>query len=43
MGETTAPNIGREQELDMLQNQAQAMREQLEQLEARMKQLGNEA
>ena len=43
MGGTAKPNIGREQELDMLKNQAQAMREQLEQLEARMKQLDNEA
>ena len=42
-GEMAAPSMSREQELDMLKNQAQAMREQLEQLEARMKQLDNEA
>ena len=43
MGGTTASNTSREQEIDVLKNQAQAMREQLEQLEARTKQLSNEA
>jgi len=43
MGGTAAPNMSREQEIDVLKSQANAMREQLEQLEARMKQLGNEA
>jgi len=40
---TAEPNISREQEFDILKDQAHAMREQLEQLEARMKQMGNEA
>lgn len=40
---TAEPNISREHELDILKDQAHAMREQLEQLEARMKQMGNEA
>jgi len=43
MGGTAEPNISREQEIDVLKSQANAMREQLEQLEARMKQMGNEA
>jgi len=33
----------REQELDFLKTQAQAMRQQLEQIEARIQQLGSEA
>jgi len=37
-----APQMTREQELDFLKNQAQAMRGQLEQIEARVQQLGNE-
>ena len=43
MGGTAAPNMSREQEIDVLKSQAHAMREQLEQLEARMEQLDNEA
>ncbi|GAF68388.1 unnamed protein product [marine sediment metagenome] len=35
-----APQMTREQELDFLKNQAQAMRGQLEQIEARMHDLG---
>ncbi len=35
-----APQMTREQELDFLKNQAQAMRGQLEQIEARIQQLG---
>jgi len=35
------PQMTREQELDFLKNQAQAMRGQLEQIEARIQQLGN--
>ena len=42
-GGTSAPNISPEQELDMLKSQSQSMREQLEQLENRMKELGKEA
>ena len=37
-----APQMTREQELDFLKNQAQAMRGQLEQIEARIQQLGSE-
>ncbi len=40
MGGTAAPNISREQELDMLKNQAQEIRGQLEEIEARIQQLG---
>lgn len=36
-----APQMTREQELDFLKNQAQAMREQLEQIESRIQQLGS--
>jgi hypothetical protein len=36
-----APQMTREQELDFLKNQAQAMRGQLEQIEARIQQLGS--
>ncbi len=43
MGGTSAPNITHEQELEILKNQAQTLREQLEQLENRMKELGKEA
>ena len=42
-GGTAFPTMNREQELGVLKSQAQAMREQLEQLEARIKQLGKEA
>jgi len=38
-----APQMTREQELDFLKTQAQAMRQQLEQIEARIQQLGSEA
>jgi hypothetical protein len=38
-----APQMTREQELDFLKAQAQAMRQQLEQIEARVQQLGTEA
>ena len=37
-----APQMTREQELDFLKNQAQGMRSQLEQIEARIQQLGSE-
>jgi len=37
-----APQMSREQELDFLGNQAQALREQLEQIDSRIKQLGSE-
>ncbi|HEX76004.1 MAG TPA: DUF5320 domain-containing protein [Dehalococcoidia bacterium] len=37
-----APQMTRDQELDFLKAQAQAMRDQLEQIEARVQQLGNE-
>lgn len=37
-----APQMTREQELDFLKRQAQAMREQLGQIEARIQQLGSE-
>jgi hypothetical protein len=37
-----APQMTREQELDFLKNQAQAMRGQLEQIETRIQQLGSE-
>ena len=37
-----APQLSREQELDFLKAQAQAMRQQLEQIEARVQQLGSE-
>jgi len=37
-----APPMTREQELGFLKNQAQAMRGQLEQIEARVQQLGSE-
>ena len=36
-----APQMTREEELDFLKNQAQAMRGQLEQMEARIQQLGS--
>jgi len=36
-----APQRTREQELDLLKNQAQAMRGQMEQIEARIQQLGS--
>ena len=36
------PPMTREQELDFLKNQAQAMRGQMEQLESRIQQLGSE-
>jgi hypothetical protein len=36
-----APPMTREQELDFLKNQAQGMRSQLEQIEARIKQMGS--
>ena len=35
------PQMSREQELDFLQKQAQAMKEQLQQIEARVQQLGS--
>ena len=38
-----APQMAREQELDFLQAQARAMREQLEQIEVRIQQLGSKA
>jgi len=38
-----APQMTREQKLDFLKNQAQAMRGQLEQIEARIQQLGSES
>jgi len=38
-----APPMTREQELDFLKNQAQGMRGQLEQIEARIQQLGSES
>jgi len=38
-----APQMTREQELDFLKNQAQAMRGQLEQIEGRIQQLGSES
>jgi hypothetical protein len=38
-----APPMTREQELDFLKNQAQGMRGQLEQIEARIKQLGSKS
>jgi hypothetical protein len=38
-----APQMTREQELDFLKNQAQAMRGQLEKIEARIQQLGNKS
>ena len=37
-----APQMSKEQELDFLRNQAEAIKEQLEQIEARIKQLGSE-
>jgi prefoldin subunit 5 len=37
-----APQMTRDQELDFLKAQAQAMRQQLEQIEARVQQLGSE-
>ena len=37
-----APQMTREQELDFLKNQAQATRGQLEQIEARIKELGSD-
>ena len=36
-----APQMTREQELDFMKNQAQAMRGQLEQIESRIQQLGS--
>jgi len=38
-----APTMTREQELDFLKSQAQRMRGQLEQIEARIQQLGSES
>ena len=38
-----APQMTRGQKLDVLKNQAQAMRGQLEQIEARIQQLGSES
>jgi hypothetical protein len=38
-----APQMSREQELDFLRNQAEAIKEQLEQIEARIQQLGSES
>ena len=38
-----APQMTREQELDFLKNQAQAMRGQLEQIEARIQKLGSKS
>jgi len=38
-----APQMTREEELDFLKNQAQAMRGQLEQIESRIQQLGSES
>ena len=38
-----APQMTHEQELEFLKNQAQAMREQLEQIEARVQQLGSKS
>jgi len=38
-----APRMTREEELDFLKNQAQAMRGQLEQIEARVQKLGGES
>jgi hypothetical protein len=38
-----APTMTREQELDFLKTQAQGMRGQLEQIEARIKQLGSKS
>jgi hypothetical protein len=38
-----SPQVTREQELDFLKNQAEAIKEQLEQIEARMQQLGSES
>jgi len=38
-----SPQMTREQELDFLKNQAQAMRGQLEQIEGRIQQLGSES
>ena len=43
IGGIDAPNMSREQEIDMLESQAQTMREQLERVEARINQLGKEA
>jgi len=37
-----APQMSRREELDFFKNQAQAMKEQLEQIEARIQQLGSE-
>ena len=37
------PQMTREQELDSLKNQSQAMKTQLEQIESRIQQLGNES
>ena len=37
-----APQMTREQELDFLKNQAQALKGQLEQIESRIQQLGSE-
>ena len=37
-----APQMTREQELDFLKNQSQAMKGQLEQIESRIQQLGSE-
>ena len=38
-----APQMTREQEFDFLKNQTKAMREQLEQVEARIQELGSES
>ena len=37
------PTMSREQELDSLKNQAQGLRQQLEQIEARIQQLGSKS
>jgi hypothetical protein len=36
------PQMSPEQELDFLRNQAEAMREQLEEIESRIRELGSE-
>ena len=38
-----APQMNREQELDFLKNQTKAMREQLEQIETRIQELGSKS
>ena len=39
---TSAPQMSREQEIGFLQNQAQSIKEQLEQIDARMRELAGE-